>query len=213
MNPKKPNKTAGLTLILALGFADAGEGKGPPLPSRTLGQDIRLSNGMVLQIAAPPIADELVWADGKAQQLLRGLEVTLSFRNGSPAPVNHSLTTHIDDDTDVRVWYEPLGGGPVERAALRAQELVGGSGYRTTMAPGGIAVAGACVDNNPVSINDARGNHIGLVVSLCTRPKETDQVRFMFWRPRVPSRAVLEVVRCGGCPTGGFAVDLGERRP
>lgn len=125
-------------------------------------------------------------------------------------PIKNSFVSSVGDDD---VWVTYKAGDETERVGPEALRLDGGIGYRSTLRPGGIAIGGECVDSNPVSVHDQRGNHAGLVVLTCTKPGESDSVTFMFPRPRRPSEATLTIGKCDGCPTESIKVPLGQRLP
>lgn len=190
---------------------------GPPplaVEREQTGRAIPLENGLTLTLETTPIRDETIYSDASTDSFTRGLEVTLELENAGAGAVESSIFALLEGYDTALLRYESLDGGADEVVAAIAMELVGsGFGYRRTSRPGGIGAHGTCLDNDPVGVSDARGQHLGLVVRLCTAPNEVDRVHLMFPRPRAASRAILEIRSCDGCPDGGLAIDLGTFDP
>lgn len=177
-----------------------------------LGRAIRLADGTSLMAELRPARDSLVDLDNRTDQRLLGPVLWLAIANGRSAPVTQRFTSFIDGKGTVEIHYSPLDGGPLE-VHTGAHELAGGrTGIQSVLRGGGISLQdGNCTDYDPVELLDERRNHIGIVTEICTRPGETDRVRFYFPRPTRPSRATV-IVKCAACPPTGLQFDAGEQR-
>lgn len=177
------------------------------------GKGVVLGNGLTLTATLAAARDSMISIDNNSDRRRLGPVLTLIIKNVGKGPLSQNFTSQIDGTGNVEIHYEPLDGGPVQ-IETGAHELIGGgTGYQSPMKGGGIAVAagGKCVDQNPVAVYDDRRNRIGISTQICTKPGETDRVRFALARPNRTSRAVV-VVKCAGCPADGLRFRAGEQK-